>query len=74
MIFIVGISYLLVKVDQNEENNHQRTQQIKLHENDMCLQVMFSDQAVVFVVFCHFHKCVLTHSRIKGEAGAVILV
>ena len=30
--------------------------------------------AVVFVVFCHFPKCVLFHSRIKGEVGAVNLV
>ena len=27
--------------------------------------------AVVFVVFCHFPKCVLVHIRIKGEVGAV---
>ena len=27
--------------------------------------------AVVFVVFCHFLKCVLVHIRIKGEVGAV---
>ena len=27
--------------------------------------------AVVFVVFCHFPKCVLVHIRIKGEFGAV---
>ena len=27
--------------------------------------------AVVFVVFCHFPKCVLDHIRIKGEVGAV---
>ena len=26
---------------------------------------------VVFVVFCHFPKCVLVHIRIKGEVGAV---
>ena len=30
--------------------------------------------AVVFVVLCHFPKCVLTHIRIKGEVGAVKLV
>ena len=30
--------------------------------------------AVMFVVFCHFPKCVLVHIRIKGEAGAVKLV
>ena len=30
--------------------------------------------AVVFVVFCHFPKCVLVHIRIKGEVGAVKLV
>ena len=30
--------------------------------------------AVVFVVFCHFPKCVLVHVRIKGEVGAVKLV
>ena len=30
--------------------------------------------AVVFVVFCHFTKCVLVHIRIKGEVGAVKLV
>ena len=30
--------------------------------------------AVVFVVFCHFSKCFLVHSRIKGEVGAVKLV
>ena len=30
--------------------------------------------AVVFVVFCHFPKCVLVHIRIKGEFGAVKLV
>ena len=30
--------------------------------------------AVVFVVFCHFHKCVLVHIRIKGEVCAVKLV
>ena len=30
--------------------------------------------AVVCVVFCHFHKCVLVHIRIKGEVGAVKLV
>ena len=29
---------------------------------------------VVFVVFCHFPKCVLDHIRIKGEVGAVKLV
>ena len=29
---------------------------------------------VVFVVFCHFPKCVLVHIRIKGEVGAVKLV
>ena len=27
--------------------------------------------AVVFVVFCHFHKSVLVHIRIKGEVGAM---
>ena len=30
--------------------------------------------AVVFVVFCHFPKCVLVHIRIKGEVGAVKLI
>ena len=30
--------------------------------------------AVVFVVFCHFPKCVLVHIRIKGEVDAVKLV
>ena len=30
--------------------------------------------AVVFVLFCHFPKCVLFHIRIKGEVGAVKLV
>ena len=30
--------------------------------------------AVVFVVFCHFSKCVLVHIRIEGEVGAVKLV
>ena len=30
--------------------------------------------AVVFVVFCHFPKCVLVHIRIKGEVGAIKLV
>ena len=30
--------------------------------------------AVVFVVFCHFPKCVLVHIRIKGEVGAMKLV
>ena len=30
--------------------------------------------AFVFVVFCHFPKCVLVHIRIKGEVGAVKLV
>ena len=30
--------------------------------------------AVVFVVFCHFPKCVLVHIRNKGEFGAVKLV
>ena len=30
--------------------------------------------AVVFVVFCHFHKSVLVHIRIKGEVGAMKLV
>ena len=29
---------------------------------------------VVFVVFCHFHKCILVHIRIKGEVGAMKLV
>ena len=27
--------------------------------------------AVGFVLFCHFHKCILVHIRIKGEVGAV---
>ena len=30
--------------------------------------------AVVFAEFCHFPKCVLVHSRFKGEVGAVKLV
>ena len=30
--------------------------------------------AVVFVVFCHFSKCVLVHIRTKGDVGAVKLV
>ena len=30
--------------------------------------------AVMFVMFCHFLKCVLVHVKIKGEAGAVKLV
>ena len=30
--------------------------------------------AVVFVVFCHFPKCVLICIKIKGEVGAVNLV
>ena len=30
--------------------------------------------AVVFVVFCHFPKCVLVHIWIKGEVGAIKLV
>ena len=30
--------------------------------------------AVMFVVFCHFPKCVLVHIRIKGEVGTVKLV
>ena len=30
--------------------------------------------ALVYVVFCHFPKCILFHSRIKGESGAVKLV
>ena len=30
--------------------------------------------AVMFVVFCHFLKCVLVFIRIKGEVGAVKLV
>ena len=30
--------------------------------------------AVVYVVFCHFPKCVLVHIRIKGEGGAIKLV
>ena len=30
--------------------------------------------AVMFVVFCHFPKCVLVHIRSKGEVGAVKLV
>ena len=29
--------------------------------------------AVVFVVLCHFPKCVLSHIRIKGEVCAVKL-
>ena len=29
---------------------------------------------VCFVVFCHFPKCVLVHSRVKGEVGAIKLV
>ena len=29
--------------------------------------------AVMFVVFCHFSKCLLVHIRIKGEVGAVKL-
>ena len=28
----------------------------------------------VFLVFCHFPKCVLVHIRIKGEVGAVKLL
>ena len=28
---------------------------------------------VMFVVFCHFPKCVLVHIRIKGQVGAVKL-
>ena len=32
---------------------------------------LFAD---VFVVFCHFPKCVLVHIRIKGEVGVVKLV
>ena len=31
-------------------------------------------KAAVFVVFCHFPKCVLVHMRIKGEVGTVKLV
>ena len=27
--------------------------------------------AVMFVVFCHFPKCVLINIRIKGEVGAL---
>ena len=30
--------------------------------------------AVVFVVFCHFPKCVLVHIGIREEVGAVKLV
>ena len=30
--------------------------------------------AVMFVVFCHFPRCVLVHIRIKGKVGAVKLV
>ena len=30
--------------------------------------------AVMFVVFCHFPKCILGHIRIKGEVCAVSLV
>ena len=30
--------------------------------------------AVMFVMFCHFPKCVLVHVNIKGEVGAVKLV
>ena len=30
--------------------------------------------AVVFVVFCHFPKCVLVHNGVRGEVGAVKLV
>ena len=52
MIFIVCILYYLVKVDQNEENNHQRTPQFKLHENGMCLQVMFSGPGVIKLFSC----------------------
>ena len=44
----------------------------------MCLVVTCWERAyhlaVVFVVFYHFHKCVLVHIRIKGEVGAVKLV
>ena len=29
---------------------------------------------LVFVVFCHFPKCVLDHKRIMGEVGALKLV
>ena len=29
--------------------------------------------AVMFVVFCHFPKCVLVHISIKGEVGDVKL-
>ena len=29
--------------------------------------------AVLFVLFCHFPKCVLVHMGIKGEVGAVKL-
>ena len=48
---------------------------------DVCCAVVFVTcweradlLAVVFVVFCHFPKCVLVHIRIKGEVGAVKLV
>ena len=40
---------------------------------DTCLE-RADHLAVVFVVFCHFPKCVLVHIRIKGEVGAVKLV
>ena len=30
--------------------------------------------AFVFVVFCHFPKCVMVHIRIKGKVGAIKLV
>ena len=30
--------------------------------------------AVVCVAFCHFPKCAIVHTRIKGEVGAVKLV
>ena len=30
--------------------------------------------AEVFVVICHFPKCVLVHIGVKGEVGAVKLV
>ena len=30
--------------------------------------------AIVFVVFCHFPKCVLVHIRIKGDIDAIKLV
>ena len=30
--------------------------------------------AVVCVVFCHFPKCVLVHTKIKSEVGSMKLV